>query len=303
MFRFRRTPKPEDLDKKLVLSGARLRMPKFTQLRHLPTLLTAKERWILQGAVALFIIISAAGLSRWIAPHLERVPKPGGAYQEALVGSPRFVNPILAATDVDRDLTRLIYSGLLTYNSRGELEGDLAESFTVEDGGRTLKFTLRDNLFFHDNERLGVEDVIFTIKNIQNPVWRSPLWRSFEGIEISSPEENVILVKTPTFTNSFANLFTVGIIPKHIWENVDPKEAQLAVWNLKPVGSGAFQFSSFLKSRDGSIRSYQLGRFLQYHKGAPYINELVLYFFPDFESAFHTVFLREMKWLRHGERY
>ncbi|MBI2552055.1 hypothetical protein HYW17_02020 [Candidatus Uhrbacteria bacterium] len=286
---FRHPPKSEDLDKKLVLSGARLRLPKFTQLRHLPTLLSAKERWVLQGAAAFFIIIVAAGLSRLITPHLERVPKPGGVYREALVGSPRFVNPILAGSDVDRDLSRLIYSGLLMYNSKGELTGDLAESFTAEDGGRTLKFILRDNLFFHDGERLEVDDIIFTVKSIQNPAWRSPLWRSFEGIEISSPEPNVILVKTATFTNSFANLFTVGIIPKHIWENADPKEAPLAVWNLKPVGSGPFQFSSFLKSRDGSIRSYQLARFTRYYKGAPYIEELVLYFFPDFEGAVNAV--------------
>ena len=42
-----------------------------------------------------------------------QVPTNGGYLSEGIIGSPRFVNPVLAVSDVDHDLTALIYSGLM----------------------------------------------------------------------------------------------------------------------------------------------------------------------------------------------
>lgn len=294
MFRFRRTPKAEDLDKKLVLSLNSPRFPKLRQLKLLPKVLKPTELWVIRVAIAILFLALASAFTYLLKSNLKTVPQEGGTYREALIGTARLINPVLATSDVDKDISRLIYSGLLTYNRGGELTGDIAKEFSLEDGGRTIRFSLKEEVRWHDGNQLTSADVAFTLIAIQNQAWHSPLWKTFQGMTIDTPDEKTVIVKANTVTASFPHLFTFGIIPKHIWENVDPASSQLAIWNVKPIGSGPFQFQSLAKTRDGAVNFYKFGRFESYHNGTPYIKEIVIRFFPDFESALaalreHTV--------------
>ena len=102
------------------------------------------------------------------------VPALGGTLEEGLVGTPRFINPALALGDADRDLTTLLYSGLLKVNTRGELVPDLAESYTVSPDGLEYTFILRKNARFHDDTPVTTDDIEFTIQKIQDPAIKSP---------------------------------------------------------------------------------------------------------------------------------
>ncbi|OGL67761.1 hypothetical protein A3B21_01020 [Candidatus Uhrbacteria bacterium RIFCSPLOWO2_01_FULL_47_24] len=289
MFKFlRRFQKSEDLDKRLVFGLSKGRVPKLSQLKLLPKVLSAYELWILRIAGAILLAFAVAGISIFVIRHRSVTPQSGGTYREAFPGSPRLINPILASSDVDRDLSRLIYGSLLKYNGEGELIPDLAESFTVEGSGLAIRFTLRENLRWHDSQPLTLEDIKFTIAAIQNQAWHSPLWRSFENVSVEIPDAKTIVIRSKAFTSNFPNLFTVGIIPKHIWENVDPASGRLAIWNIKPVGSGPYQFRSLTKSRDGVINALRLSRFEDYY-AKPFIKEIVAVFFSDFESALNAL--------------
>jgi peptide/nickel transport system substrate-binding protein len=79
------------------------------------------------------------------------------------------VNPLLAASDIDRDLTELVYAGLMTRDERGTLIPELAESYTLSDDGTTYTFTLRRGLTFHDGAPLTSADIVFTITETTNP--------------------------------------------------------------------------------------------------------------------------------------
>jgi peptide/nickel transport system substrate-binding protein len=59
------------------------------------------------------------------------VPTNGGSLKEGIIGSPRFVNPVLAVSDVDNDLTSLIYSGLMKVSTDNTLVPDLAQSYDI----------------------------------------------------------------------------------------------------------------------------------------------------------------------------
>ncbi len=74
---------------------------------------------------------------------LVEVPNYGGSLTEGVIGSPRFINPLLASSDIDKDLTSLIYSGLLKADSNGELSPDLAESYTISDDSLIYTFKIR----------------------------------------------------------------------------------------------------------------------------------------------------------------
>ena len=63
------------------------------------------------------LIINVVSLNR---SFLVSVPEDGGRLVEGSVGSPRFINPVLAITRADHDLVALTYSGILKLSPTGE---------------------------------------------------------------------------------------------------------------------------------------------------------------------------------------
>lgn len=279
----------EDLDKKLVFSFARRKIPQLRQLKFLPKLLDPLERWILRASGGTLILVLTFVVASYLKGHLVLKPQEGGSYREALVGNPRLINPILATTDVDRDLSRLLFPGLLTYNEKGELIPRLAEDYKVEEQGLAIRFKLKDGLRWQDGKTLEAQDVRFTLEAIKNPAWRSPLWRSFQDVSVEVVDTQTVRVKSSALLASFPHLFTVGILPAHIWEPIDPAAARLAVWNIKPVGSGPYAFKSLTKSQDGTIKTLRLQRAATSSADKPYIQEVSFYFFADFDSALEAL--------------
>ena len=113
--------------------------------------------------VVILLVISILALKTYDLFTLT-VPAYGGTYSEGLIGSPRFINPILAQTnDVDTDLSKLIFSGLMKYDKDKQLIPDLAESYQISDDKLTYTFQLKKNIKWHDGEPFKADDVIFTI--------------------------------------------------------------------------------------------------------------------------------------------
>ena len=102
------------------------------RLRLLPKVLSVRERYLI-GALLAVIIVSVVALPFTIYRHFTTaLPADGGSFSEGLVGQPRHINPLLAQTnDPDRDISALVYSGLLKYNSSGQLVPDLAKSYDI----------------------------------------------------------------------------------------------------------------------------------------------------------------------------
>lgn len=152
--------------------------------------------------------------------YLAATPVPGGTIVEGVVGIPRFVNPVLAVTRADQDMSALLYSGIMKINSDGILVPDLAESVTVSDDGRTYNIVMRRDVRFHDDTPLTARDVAFTVGLIQNPDLKSPLRGNWIGVtvqEISEYELNIVLDEPYI---PFIENFTIGIIPRHIWSEL-----------------------------------------------------------------------------------
>jgi peptide/nickel transport system substrate-binding protein len=78
---------------------------------------------------------------------------------------------------------------------------------------------------------------------------------------------------------------TVGILPAHVWEDIPDTSARLADANLKPIGSGPYQASSFTRDGRGNILSFQLTRYPAYYGLKPLIDSIRLKFYPDRQTA------------------
>src|SRR5512136_1651431 len=111
-----------------------------------------KLRWQLIIALGGLVLIAALLLTQ--VPTGDQVaPEPvrGGTYAEAIVGSPMRLNPVLdSGNQADRDIDRLLYSGLVQFDEMGVPRPDLAENWAISADGLTYTVTLRAGATWHD---------------------------------------------------------------------------------------------------------------------------------------------------------
>lgn len=285
-----------DLDKKLLLSLQKKKFPTFKQLLHLPKVLNPKEAQVVRFLSAILFLSLIILIGNLYFSKFTPVPETGGEYTEGLIGSPRYINPIYAtANDVDADLSRLIFSGLMKYDSNLQLVPDLAKDYEVSSDALTYTFYLKDNIKWHDGMEFNADDVVFTIEMIQKPIYKSPLAYSFQNVQVERVEDYVVKFILLEPYAPFLSVLTTGILPEHLWANIDPTNAFLTDLNLQPVGTGPYKFDSYVKDRYGNIQKYILITNDQYHSDLPFIDNLNFKFYPDFSSATFALNSKEIE--------
>ncbi len=275
--------KGKDLTELQVLKVTRQRTwPTLRQWVEAPRVLSKGEKTAALIALILFAV-SLVWLAGWfIITHRSEVPAVGGTYTEGLIGEPQFINPLYAsASDVDADLTRLVYSGLFKYDSVSGFVPDLASSYEISEDQTVYTINIRDDAYWHDGEPVRASDVVFTIQSIQNPDYKSPLAVTFQGVSVVQAGDKTVQFILPEPFGPFLSTLTVGVIPSHVWEEIAPIRATLTEINLTPVGSGPYEFSKFTKDKKGNIRSYTLERNPEYYGGTSYLEELTFKFYSD----------------------
>lgn len=211
-------------------------------------------------------------------------PLRGGTFREGVVGSPRFINPLLAISDTDRDLVKLVYAGLTRYDGAGGFEPELAASYEISPDGLSYIFHLRENLVWHDDQPLTADDVLFTIERVRNPAIRSPLRAQWEGVTIKKIDERTLQFTVLKPYAPFLAATTLGILPKHLWNTVTPQEFTLSQLNRSPVGAGPYRVASFQEKKEQGISSYTLKAFSRYALSPPFIGRFIISIFPNEEE-------------------
>lgn len=243
--------------------------------------LTFKEKFI----VTILLLIIAASFAVWIGSFYfnltKAVPRNGGEYIEGIVGQPLYINPLLSQTsEADSDLSQLVFSGLFKYDKNGNITTDLAENYSVSEDNREYTISVKKGLLWHDGEVLDANDVFFTFNILQDSSYKSPLRQGMQGVDISLLDDYSIKFSLKNPYIGFLENLTVGLLPKHIWENIAPEKFALAENNLHPTGSGPYVFSSFQKDSDGNILTLQLAANKNYYDGVPYISKMTFNFYP-----------------------
>jgi len=264
--------------------------PTWKQWKQLPKVLSKKERIISLIIFGVVVVSSGFLLVNLYLNHRVLVPAIGGEYTEGLIGSPQFINPLYSTlSDVDMDLTQLVYSGLLKWNQDEGLVTDLAESYSISEDQKQYTFTLREGALWHDGESVTASDVLFTIQSIKNLEYKSPLEISFRGVAVEQTDERTIVFTLEEPFTPFLSVLTVGIIPRHKWQEIPPKTVFLADLNLKPIGSGPYEFEKFTKDKKGNIKSYTLISNEDFYGEQVKIERLIFKFYSDLISAIDAI--------------
>lgn len=256
----------------------------FSRLEEILTRFSPAER------LALYALSVVLALSAFVllieASHLFSVvvPAQGGSITEGEIGPARFINPVLALSQADQDLTQLVYSGLMRAQADGSYIPDLAESYTISPDGTVYTFNLRPDATFQNGTTVTSADVAFTVQLAQNPDIKSPQQADWQGVQVSTPDPQTVVFTLPHPYAPFLQNATLGILPKALWQNVSAEEFPFSPLNTHPVGSGPYKVASFKTDSTGSPTRYDLVPFANFALGDPFLSHITFLFYPDTSS-------------------
>lgn len=260
--------------------------PSWSQFKYLGSFLNKTEKKVVLSAAGVLLITLVSWSIYAIATHSLLTPKVGGEYSEALIGQPKYINPLFASTnDVDADLSALMYSGLFKYNNNKQLTPDLAEKFVIGSDQKIYDIELKKNLKWSDGEPITTDDILFTFETLQNAETGSPLITSFQGVRIEKTSDNTVRFTLKTPYAPFLDALTLGILPEHIWAEIPPSNIRLAKFNTQPIGSSAWKFEKMVKDNVGNIQSYSLINNENFYGKKPYLKNLTFKFYNNQTEA------------------
>ena len=237
--------------------------------------------WVSVFLGGIFLILGINALSD---KFLITIPTYGGTWSEGVIGIPRYVNPVLANSESDKDLTSLVYSGILKKDSKGNFVNDLASSVEESDDNLSFTVTLNNKAKFQDGKKVTADDIIFTISKIKDKDINSPIAINFEGIDVEKIDESTVIFRLKKPYIYFRENLTFGILPKHIWSAFSNEEFSLSVYNTNPIGSGPYKIKKVKKDTNNLPTKYELIQNKDYIFGRPYINYINIFVYKNNED-------------------
>jgi peptide/nickel transport system substrate-binding protein len=140
---------------------------------------------------------------------------------EGLHGDPGTFNPILVTDATSGAAIGDLFEGLVKINPKTNLpEPDLAESWQIADGGRTIRFQLRHGVRWSDGVEFTARDVLFTMRVIYDP--RVPnssistLTVDGKPLKVEAPDNYTVIMRMPRPFAPLLYAIGVPIIPEHV---------------------------------------------------------------------------------------
>ncbi len=261
-------------------------LPTLSQWSKLPRTLNKQEKiavliFFLVFLFSSFFVLRSLYFSKTIIG-----PAKGGVFKEGVVGHPRFINPVLASSDPDRDLVQLTFSGLMKYNQKGEVVKDMVEEYSAQKEQGIYDVTLKKDIFWSDGEPITAEDVVFTVRTIQDPAYKSPERTNWIGVKVEALSDERIRFELENPYFPFEERLVLKIIPKHIFKNVTAEEFALSTYNLKQViGSGPFQVEQIEQDEKGKITEVILAPNKEFHGQETYLDRIHFSYFDTQEEV------------------
>lgn len=214
-------------------------------------------------------------------------PQSGGVYTEALVGKFQRLNPVLDYyNSADRDLDRLIFSRLVTFEERGIPKMELVETYGISQDGTIYNLSLRPDVKWHDGKPLTTNDVLFTINLMRagEGVVPDDIRSFWAGIDVKVLSDTTIQFRLPEPFAPFLDYLSFGILPEHILGDLSFDQMISSNFNMQPIGSGPFKFDGLI-TEENHIKGIILHSNPDYFDGVPLINQMVFRYYDNSTDA------------------
>nr|MBA2302477.1 ABC transporter substrate-binding protein [Acidobacteriota bacterium] len=197
-------------------------------------------------------------------------------------GDPGALNPAVTTSGNTHPVTDQIFNGLVGLDEGLNPVPELAERWSIEDGGRTYRFHLRPGVRWHDGAPFTSADVTFTFEHALLK-YHSRTRATLEGLvtAIETPDDLTVVFR---LARPYAPLLQrldvveASIIPKHLYAGQDVLTGEAT---RRPVGTGPFRFVSYAPA-DRVVLERNPDYF---RKGFPRVDRLVFRILPNVSTA------------------
>jgi len=198
----------------------------------------------------------------------------------SLSANPKRLIPFLATDSASAEISSFIFNGLLKLDKNMKITGDLAKSYEIKNGGKTIIFHLRRNVKWSDGVDFSANDVIYTYKLIVDKHTATPYsgkYRIIKNIYAKDKYTVVVNYKYPFAPALYS--WMMGIVPEHILKNV--KDINTCKFNMHPVGTGPYILKEWKTSQYLILEANK-----NYFLGKPKINRIIYRIIPDGTTRF-----------------
>jgi len=206
-------------------------------------------------------------------------PEHGGTMVEPMLGEPSNLIAALSSDSASHTVASRIYVSLLKYDKDINLVPYAAESFEVLDGGKLLKFKLREDIRWFDGEPLTAEDVEFTYKLMIDPKTPTAYAGNFKLVKAFR------LTGKYTFEVEYDQPFAkalvtwaMDILPRHALEHEDLLNTK---YSRRPLGAGPYKLKEWVAGSQLILEANP-----DFFLGKPYIDRIVYRMIPDMATQF-----------------
>ena len=246
-----------------------------------------RSRRFWPALVAAVAVVAAATLVAGLAPARADSPAPSAspgtlALRIGWTSQPDNLNPFIGWQNVTYEIWSVNYGFLFGFGNDNSPTLDLAREFpTKENGGisadgKVWTIKLRTGVKWSDGQPFSADDVAFTYNYIvKNGMMTMAITTvGIKEAKVLAPDVVQITCSKPKA--DMEHIF-LPILPKHVWEKVDPQKAQTSYVNKPPiVGTGPFITTEFKK---GSF--VKMERNPYYWGARPALDQLLFLFYTN----------------------
>jgi peptide/nickel transport system substrate-binding protein len=251
-------------------------------------------RWQVLFAALGILIIGGLLAQLSLTRQTVNIPVRGGSYIEGMVGTPQFLNPLLANTDTDRAISGLVFEGLTTLQPDGSVIPALAESWDFTSSADVYTFTLRENARWHDGEPVTTEDFLFTVELIRSPSLPAPnpLAELWSQVQVEALDNRRLRFTLERPYAPFLSYTTLPLLPAHVLESIAAEDLYLSVFNLDPIGTGPFRVVEVQEEEGIFVMNLEANPF--YYRRLPFLEGIQFRFYPDEASLVEAMLQEEV---------
>ena len=159
----------------------------------------------------------------------------------------------------------IVQSTLVKYKADLTFENDLATSYALSDDGLVWTFTLRDDAYFTDGEKVTASDVAFTLETAKAAQGSVDLTYMESAV---AQDDTTLVVTLSKPTSIFLNtLASVGIVPEHAYGED---------YGTNPMGSGPYKFVEWRAQEQIMFTANE-----NYYGGEPAIKNVTVVFMSE----------------------
>lgn len=206
-------------------------------------------------------------------------PQHGGSLTEATIGEPSNLISMLATDSSSHEVASQIFVGMVKYDKNIELVPYAAESFSVENGGRLLKFKLREDIYWTDGVQLTADDVEFTYNLYIDPKTPTAYAANFKAVKKfrKTGKFSVEVEYEHPFAKALVT-WAMDILPKHLMEGEDLLNTK---YSRNPVGCGPYKLKDWVPGSQVVLEANP-----DFFEGKPYIEKVIYRVIPDQSTQF-----------------